>query len=173
MATISTLPSIVRILGYGGLIPFIVCAILVQVAPTPFDFVSAESLAAYGAVICSFLGAIHWGANFRHLGNVADSANLASTGDIGGSRWFERNAWIWGVIPSLVAWLALHVYIPVGLLMLAAMLLVQRGIDQNTYQYYFSSKAALDEFMVMRTRLTVIATVCLAWAALVMLVTMT
>jgi hypothetical protein len=53
------------------------------------------------------------------------------------------------------------------------MLLVQRGIDQNTYQYYFSSKAALDEFMVMRTRLTVIATVCLAWAALVMLVTMT
>jgi hypothetical protein len=173
MATISALPPIVRILGYGGLIPFIVCAILVQAAPTPFDFVGAESLAAYGAVICSFLGAIHWGANFRHLGNVADSAHLASAGDVGGSRWFARNAWIWGVIPSLVAWLALHVYIPVGLLMLAAMLLVQRGIDQNTYQYYFSSKAALGEFMVMRTRLTVIATLCLTWAALVMLVTMT
>jgi hypothetical protein len=97
MAATTSLPPIVRILGYGGLIPFIVCAILVQVAPTPFDYVSAESLAAYGAVICSFLGAIHWGANFRHLGNVADSAHLASAGDIGGSRWFERNAWIWGL----------------------------------------------------------------------------
>jgi len=173
MPTISTLPLIVRILGYGGLVPFIACAILVQVAPTPFDFVCAESLAAYGAVICSFLGAIHWGGNFRHLGNVADSAHLASAGDIGGSRWFERNAWIWGVIPSLVAWLALHVYIPVGLLMLAAMLLVQRGIDQNTYRYYFTNKTALDEFMVMRTRLTVVATFCLTWAAIVMLATMT
>jgi hypothetical protein len=57
--------------------------------------------------------------------------------------------------------------------MLAAMLLVQRGIDQNTYQYYFTNKTAQDEFMVMRTRLTVIATFCLTWAALVMLVTMT
>jgi hypothetical protein len=57
--------------------------------------------------------------------------------------------------------------------MLAAMLLVQRGIDQNTYQYYFSNKAALDEFMVMRTRLTMVATFCLTWAALVMLATMT
>jgi len=173
MSTPSTLPPIVRVLGYGGLIPFVVCAILVQVAPTPFDYVSAESLAAYGAVICSFLGAIHWGANFRRLGNIADRASLASAGDIGGSRWFERNAWIWGVIPSLVAWLALHIYIPVGLLMLAAMLLVQRGIDQNTYRYYFTNKAALDEFMVMRTRLTVVATLCLTLAALVMLATMT
>jgi hypothetical protein len=57
--------------------------------------------------------------------------------------------------------------------MLAAMLLVQRGIDQNTYRYYFTNKAALDEFMVMRTRLTVVATLCLTWAALVMLATMT
>ena len=173
MPVSTPLPPIVRILGYGGLTPFIVCAILVQVAPTPFDFVSAESLAAYGAVICSFLGAIHWGANFRRLGNDADSLNLAKIGDVGGSRWFERHAWIWGIIPSLVAWLALHVYIPAGLLMLAAMLLVQRGIDQNTYRYYFSSDAAHAELMRMRTRLTVIASLCLAWAALVMLVTMT
>jgi RNA polymerase sigma-32 factor len=82
MSAITALPPIIRILGYGGLIPFVVLAILVQVAPTPFDFISAESLAAYGAVICSFLGAIHWGANYRHLGNAADSAHLAETGDI-------------------------------------------------------------------------------------------
>ncbi len=29
-----------------------------------------------------------------------------------GDRWVDRNAWIWGgVIPALVAWLALHIYI--------------------------------------------------------------
>ena len=173
MPAITALPPIVRVLGYGGLIPFVVLAILVQVAPTPFDFISAESLAAYGALICSFLGAIHWGANYRHLGNAADSAHLAEAGDIGGSRWFLRNAWIWGVLPSLVAWLALHVYIPAGLLMLAAMLLVQRGIDQNTYAYYFSSPAAQTQLLQMRTRLTAIASVCLTWAAVVMLITMT
>jgi hypothetical protein len=173
MPAITALPPIIRVLGYGGLIPFVVLAILAQVAPSPFDFVSAESLAAYGAVICSFLGAVHWGANFRRLGNVADSAHLAETGDLGGSRWFLRNAWIWGVLPSLVAWLALQVYIPAGLLMLAAMLLVQRGIDQNTYVYYFSSPAAQTELLQMRTRLTAIASFCLTWAAVVMLVTMT
>ena len=172
MQNTNALPLIVRFLGYAGLLPFIGLAIMVQIAPTPFDFIAAESLASYGAVICSFLGAIHWGANLCRLNNNAEIASLANAGDIGGYRWFERNAWVWGVIPSLVAWLALHIYIPVGLLILAAVLLVQRGIDQNTYPYYFSNESARTEFMVMRTRLTVIASICLAWAAAVMLLTM-
>ncbi|MDP3621792.1 MAG: DUF3429 domain-containing protein [Polynucleobacter sp.] len=172
MQNANALPMIVRILGYAGLLPFIGLAIMVQTASTPFDFIAAESLASYGAVICSFLGAIHWGANLCRLHN-AEIESLAKAGDVGGYRWFERNAWVWGVIPSLIAWLALHVYIPVGLFILAAVLLVQRGIDQNTYQYYFSSQLAHTAFMAMRTRLTAIASVCLAWAATVMLLTMT
>jgi hypothetical protein len=67
--------------------------LLVQLAPTPINYLSAESLAGYGAVITSFMGALHSGANLHNLGK-------ATTGD----RWLDRNAWIWGVIPALVAW---------------------------------------------------------------------
>lgn len=152
------LPPLVRKLAYAGLIPFIGLALLVQLAPTQVNYLSAESLAGYGAVITSFMGALHWGANLHTLGK-------APTGD----RWVDRNAWIWGIIPALVAWLALHVYIPVGLLILASTLIIQRNIDQSTYPYYFSSDEARAAFMTMRNRLTYVAVACLVWAALVIL----
>ncbi len=73
------------------------------------------------------------------------------------------------MIPALIAWVALHIYIPVGLLIMASTLIIQRNIDQNTYQYYFSEDAARADFMVMRNRLTYIAAACLTWAAIVIL----
>ena len=152
------LPPLLLKLAYAGLIPFIGLALLVQLAPTPLNYLSAESLAGYGAVITSFMGALHWGANLHTLGKAP-----------AGDRWEDRNAWIWGVIPALVAWLALNIYIPVGLVILASTLIIQRNIDQNTYQYYFSSDEARQAFMTMRTRLTYIASACLVWAALVIL----
>jgi hypothetical protein len=48
-------------------------------------------------------------------------------------------------------------------------LIIQRNIDQNTYQYYFSDELARDAFMVMRSRLTYVAAACLTWAAIVIL----
>ena len=152
------LPPLLLKLAYAGLIPFIGLALLVQLAPTPLNYLSAESLAGYGAVITSFMGALHWGANLHTLGKAPP-----------GDRWEDRNAWIWGVIPALVAWLALHIYIPVGLVILASTLIIQRNIDQNTYQYYFSSDKARQAFMTMRNSLTYIASACLVWAALVIL----
>ena len=152
------LPPLLLKLAYAGLIPFIGLALLVQLAPTPLNYLSAESLAGYGAVITAFMGALHWGANLHTLGKAPP-----------GDRWEDRNAWIWGVIPALVAWLALHIYIPVGLVILASTLIIQRNIDQNTYQYYFSSDQARLAFMTMRNRLTYIAAACLVWAALVIL----
>lgn len=152
------IPPLVRKLGYAGLIPFIGLALMVQLAPTPMNYLSAESLAGYGAVITSFMGALHWGANLHLLGKAP-----------AGDRWEDRNAWIWGVIPALVAWVALHIYIPVGLLILASTLIIQRNIDQNTYQYYFSDEATRSAFMAMRNRLTYVAAACLTWASLVIL----
>lgn len=152
------LPPLVLKLAYAGLIPFVGLALLVQLAPTPINYLSAESLAGYGAVITSFMGALHWGANLHTLGKNPS-----------GDRWVDRNAWIWGVIPALVAWVALHIYIPVGLLILASTLMIQRNIDQNTYHYYFSNDDARNAFMTVRNRLTYIAAACLAWAALVIL----
>ena len=73
------------------------------------------------------------------------------------------------MIPAIVSWIALHIYIPVGLLILAATLVIQRNIDQNTYSYYFKSDEARLAFMKMRKHLTLIAVACLIWAALVIL----
>lgn len=152
------IPSLVRKLSYAGLIPFIGLALSVQLAPTPLNYLSAESLAGYGAVITAFMGAIHWGANLHTLGQ-------APTGD----RWIDRNAWIWGVIPALVAWLALHIYIPVGLFILASTLVIQRNIDEDTYRQYFADEETCAAFMTIRNRLTYIAAACLTWAAIVIL----
>ena len=152
------LPPLVLKLGYAGLIPFVGLALMVQLAPTPLNYLSAESLASYGAIITAFMGAMHWGANLHILGKTPS-----------GDRWEVRNAWIWGIIPALVAWVALHIYIPVGLLILASALIIQRSVDKETYRYYFSSEEACQAFIVLRTRLTIVSSGCLIWAALVIL----
>jgi len=142
------------------MIPFIVLALMVQLAPTPVNYLSSESLAGYGAVIISFLGAIHWGANLHTLGKTPP-----------GDRWEDHTAWIWGIIPALIAWVALHIYIPVGLVILASVLLIQRNIDVNTYRYYFSDERACTAFLALRKHLTYVAAACLIWAASAILFT--
>ncbi|MBT8540351.1 DUF3429 domain-containing protein [Polynucleobacter paneuropaeus] len=152
------LPPVVRYLAYAGLIPFIGLALMVQLAPTPMNYLSAESIASYGAIIVAFMGALHWGANLQTLGKPAS-----------GDRWIDHNAWIWGITPALIAWVALHIYIPVSLIILAATLVIQRNIDKDTYTYYFTNDDARSAFLTMRTRLSYIAAACLTWAALVIL----
>ena len=154
----NSLPPLVLKLGYAGLIPFVGLAFMVQLAPTPLNYLSAESLASYGAIITAFMGALHWGANLHKLGKESP-----------GNRWEARNAWIWGVIPALVAWVALHIYIPVGLLILASALVIQRNIDKETYRSYFSNEETCKAFMTLRNRLTIVSATCLIWAALVIL----
>ncbi len=156
--TKSELPRIVRILGYAGLIPFIGLAFMVQLADSPNDLIALESLVAYGAVIVSFLGALHWGACFKTIG--------ASTQN----RWLDHSVWIWGIMPALIAWLAIHIFIPLALLLLAATLIVQRAIDQRTYAYYFENTQMANAFLRMRTHLTLVASVCLIWAGLTSLI---
>jgi hypothetical protein len=50
-----------RLLGYAGLIPFVAAAALALLGPTPWRGFASAALAAYGATILSFLGAVHWG----------------------------------------------------------------------------------------------------------------
>lgn len=156
--TKSELPSIVRILGYAGLIPFIGLAFIVQLADSPNDLIALESLVAYGAVIVSFLGALHWGACFKTIGTSTQN------------RWLDHSVWIWGIMPALIAWLAIHIFIPLALLLLAATLIVQRAIDQRAYAYYFANAQMANAFLHMRTHLTVVASVCLIWAGLTSLI---
>ena len=148
------LPLVIRIMGYAGLIPFVGLALSVQFADSPNDLIALESLIAYVAVIASFLGALHWGACFRTIGQ-----NMRN-------RWLDHSVWIWGVVPALVSWLAIHVYIPLALLLLAITLIVQRLIDQSTYPYYFANAETAKTFLRMRTHLTLVASFSMAWAGI-------
>jgi Protein of unknown function (DUF3429) len=72
-----------RALGWGGLLPFLGGALAVVLAPPTWHDTALRALVAYGAVIVSFLGGIHWGSP---TGAAHDAARL------------------WGVVPSLLAW---------------------------------------------------------------------
>jgi len=52
---------------------------------------------------------------------------------------------------------------------LAITLIVQRMIDQSTYQNYFANEETAKAFLRMRTHLTVVASISLSWAGVVTL----
>lgn len=77
-----------RLLGLAGLLPFFTLAVL----SLSGEGWARTALLMYGATILAFLGAVHWGAAMRASGAEA--------------------GWDWprfglGVVPSLVAWVAL------------------------------------------------------------------
>ena len=85
------LPRTVAWLGYGGLLPFIGLALLIPFDPHHAPFL-ADALFAYGAVILSFVGALHWGFAIALLGLTTERRN---------------RCFIWSTIPALIAWPAL------------------------------------------------------------------
>ena len=80
-----------RWLGYGGLIPFLVLA-PVSLLDSHHGFTWSDALFAYGAVILSFVCALHWGFAMALPG--LDEARRVRTV-------------LWSVVPSLMAWPAL------------------------------------------------------------------
>lgn len=94
-------PHTASILGYAGLIPFVFSALAIH-GPWPDAALSARVFIAYGAAILAFLGGIQWG-----LALVP-----------GNTRPTERAAV--GVLPSLLAWLALLLPAATAVIVLAA-----------------------------------------------------
>lgn len=138
-------------LGYAGLLPFVVLAALmwlVQVDLLPFV---AIALGAYAAVIVSFLGGIHWGLGFLSL--QADSSTVRTVS--------PRFHFVWGIMPSLLAWLALMMPAYAALPLLGLVLLACYGVDRKTYP-----GAGLSRWLRLRLQLTLVATLsCLLGAA--------
>ena len=89
------LPMPARVFGLGGLIPFLGLALACWVRPE-----LSEALLAYGATILAFLGAVHWG--------------FALTD--GRAPWWRFGL---GVLPALIAWVALLLPVGMGLVLLA------------------------------------------------------
>jgi hypothetical protein len=132
-----------RRLGFGGLIPFVGLAATLWLAPPDLRPLAGAALLGYGATICSFLGAIHWGLSMR---------------DPTAPFMFSL---LWGVMPSLLGWVALLLGGVPGLLLVAATLCACFAVDRVLYQRH-----RVQAWLSMRARLTLVAGLsCLAGAA--------
>ena len=78
-------------LGYGGLIPFVALVVGLQVSPDWADRFGIWLL-GYGAVILSFVGALHWG--FAMM--IEELAHAR-----------RQRAYAWSVFPSLIGFAAI------------------------------------------------------------------
>ncbi|MCK1789051.1 DUF3429 domain-containing protein [Pseudomonas violetae] len=143
----SSLPRLVSLLGYGGLLPFIGLALLI---PFSFDYrpLFAMALVNYGAVILSFVGALHWGFAMTVQDMSAEQG---------------RNRFIWSVIPALIAWIATLLPMPLGCLLLVIGFVVHYRQDRQLLRVM--SLPAW--YLPMRLRLTLVASGCLLLAAIV------
>jgi hypothetical protein len=124
-------------LGYAGLIPFVLGALLMYLVELDVLPLVAIALTAYGAVIASFLGGIHWGLALR------ENTPL---------RTFHL---IWGISPSLVAWIAVIMPAYAGLPLLGLLLVACYLVDRKTWP-----AAGLREWMTLRFRLTLVSVLC-------------
>ena len=133
-------------LGYAGLLPFVIPAILMWLANPEWLPFLAILLAAYATAIASFLGGIHWGVAWL------------TDGSSGAGNHFHL--W-WGVTPSLLAWPALLMPPYLALLLLGAVLAACYAVDLKTYP-----AAGLSRWLPMRLKLTCVAVpACLLGAA--------
>ena len=57
--------NMAKLLGFGGLVPFAGCAVLMYSGSPSASIVALFANAVYGAVILSFVGAVHWGLTMR------------------------------------------------------------------------------------------------------------
>jgi hypothetical protein len=140
---LKSLPFVARLLGYGGLIPFVFLsgAISMNVDLGAFAVVDKGGfLLAYGAVILSFVGAVHWG--------------VALTGSLN-----QNSHYLYSVVPALVAWL----------LQLLPLRPALAGMALTIVAAYLVDRAILFEhvgsgYRTLRLHLTIVVTVCLLLA---------
>ena len=129
-------------LGYAGLLPFALGAALIWIVRADAQPYVAVALSAYAAVIVSFLGGIHWGLGFR-----AQPA--------------EAWRFVWGVLPSLIAWVGVVMPPYAGLVVLGVALIGCYLVDRRVYPRHGAAA-----WLTLRFRLTVVASLsCFVGAA--------
>jgi hypothetical protein len=143
-------PFAAKWLGAFGAIPFITLAVAVVFLEGAGQETAYFAIAAYGAVILSFLGGIHWGLA------VADGDQAE-----GDSRNFVRLGG--SVVPPLIGWVALFLTTSTGLFVLAAAF-----AGMLLFDWHASRKAHAPRwYPKLRCPLTTVAVVSLVVAAVV------
>ena len=128
-------------LGYAGLIPFVVLA-PASLLDTHHGITWSDALFAYGAVILSFVCALHWGFAMALPG--LDERRRVRT-------------LLWSVVPSLIAWPAL-LLVPSD----AAVLLVLGFVLHYVQDRRLAREAGLPGwYLPLRLRLTTVACIAL------------
>ena len=94
------LPILAVVLGVLGLIPFLGCTIGIILFPSDVPVPNmVMAIIAYGAVILSFLGGVHWGLALEPAPSVIVPGQAAT----------DSKRLALGVVPSLIGWAALLV----------------------------------------------------------------
>ena len=148
-----TLPILAILLGAAGLVPFLAGSLGALSVDQGTARLALLGVAAYGAVILSFLGAVHWGLALAEGPSQGAQA--------------QRGRFGLGVVPALIGWAALIVvftgFIKTGLLVLVA------GFVATTIAEARASRAGLmpAAYMGLRWVLSIIVIVCLVSVVLV------
>ena len=139
----NSIPKVPKILGFAGALPFL--ALTPMTATTlGYDHLikeTAEGQVAYGALIVSFLGAVHWG--------IAMTSVIQGHG----AALAQRERYIWSVFPSLAAWPALMMEPAPGAACIALLL----GICYMSDSAYGRNGSLPPWYMTLRGYLTTIA----------------
>lgn len=133
-------------LGWSGVTPFAVLSIGAIGLRDPGAATALAALVTYGAVILSFMGAVHWG--------------VASTHGFAGSP--RLRAWLFSVsvMPALLAWGATLIPQRAGLVVLAVAFLALLAFDLWAVRH----RLLPAWYGPLRVQLTSAVVVCLAAA---------
>lgn len=135
-------PSIVFRLGYLALLPFVIGAALTWLVRADAHPYVTSALSGYAAVVLAFLGGIHWGFGF-----LEEDA--------------PPRLFVWGVVPALVAWVAVVMQPYAGLVVHGVMLVICYLVDRTVYPEQGAAR-----WLTLRFRLSVVASLsCFVGAA--------
>ena len=129
-------------LGFAGLIPFCALCLACWLVDIAWLGVFIKNQLAYGILILSFLGGVHWGA--------ALIAVQLTPGQ-------SKRALLWSVTPSLIAWLSTMLG-GFGFALLIVGFIVAYQVDKRLYVWY----GLPDWFIDLRLKLSCVVVAALA-----------
>jgi hypothetical protein len=155
-----TPPKGVAWLGYGGLIPFVALAVA-SCLDGQHRAAWHMALLSYGAVILSFVGALHWAFAMTRGGDRDAIANE-------GQKPSTMGMYIWSVVPALAGWVALLLAQVMDAGRLWASLILMGGFALH----YLKDRQLIQKltltrwYLPLRLQLTSVACLCLGLALL-------